>query len=104
MPARFWRTETGKKPASPRNNASDSLPRAASQIDPAASVAETHGGGDYQRRHAQGLRRVQHWVPDLRKPEVLAEIRREVALMAQHPENDAIDQWIEAAYDWTAWE
>jgi hypothetical protein len=60
-------------------------------------------GGDYERRRAQGLRRVHHWVPDLRKPEVLAEIRREVKLMAQHPENDAIDTWIEAAYDWSAW-
>jgi hypothetical protein len=47
---------------------------------------------------------VHHWVPDLRKPEVLAEIRREAVLMAQHPENDAIDEWIEAVYDWSAWE
>jgi hypothetical protein len=50
------------------------------------------------------LRLVQHWVPDLRNPKVLAEIRREAELMAQHPENDAIDTWIEAAYDWSAWE
>ena len=30
-------------------------------------------------------------------------MRREAALMAQHPENDAIDDWIEAAYDWDSW-
>jgi hypothetical protein len=47
---------------------------------------------------------VQHWVPDLRKPEALAEIRRQAESMAQHPENDAIDECIEAAYDWSAWE
>jgi hypothetical protein len=55
------------------------------------------------RLRAQGLRPVQHWVPDLRDPKVLAAIRREAKLMAQHPENDAIDAWNEAAYDWSAW-
>jgi hypothetical protein len=24
--------------------------------------------------------------------------------MAQHPENDAIDEWIEAVNDWSVWE
>ena len=56
-----------------------------------------------ERLRAQGLRPVQHWVPDLRDPKVLAEIRREMELIAQHPENDAIDAWNEAAYDWSAW-
>jgi Protein of unknown function (DUF3018) len=55
------------------------------------------------RLRAQGLRPVQHWVPDLRNPKVLAEIRREIKLMAQHPENDAIDDWIESVYDWESW-
>lgn len=56
-----------------------------------------------ERLHAQGLRPVQHWVPDLRDPKVRAEIRREAALLARHPENEAIDDWIEAAYDWDEW-
>jgi hypothetical protein len=55
------------------------------------------------RLRAQRLRRVEFWVPDLRDPKVLAEIRREAKLMAQHPENDAIDDWIEQVYDWEAW-
>jgi hypothetical protein len=42
-------------------------------------------------------------VPDLRDPKEFAEIRRQVRLMAQHPENDAIDKWIESAYDWESW-
>jgi antidote-toxin recognition MazE-like antitoxin len=46
---------------------------------------------------------VQHWVPDLRNPKVVAEIRREAKLMAQYPENDAIDDWIEAVVDWESW-
>jgi Protein of unknown function (DUF3018) len=56
-----------------------------------------------QRLRAGERRPVQHGAPDLRDPEVLAEIRREVKLMAQHPENDAIDAWNEAAYDWDDW-
>jgi hypothetical protein len=56
-----------------------------------------------ERLRAQGLRPVQHWVPDLRDPRVLAAIRREVEQMAQHPENDAIDDWIEQVYDWESW-
>ncbi|WP_235782906.1 antitoxin MazE-like protein [Bradyrhizobium murdochi] len=43
------------------------------------------------RLRAQGLRPVQHWVPDLRDPKVRADLRRQVKLMARHRENDAID-------------
>src|ERR1700690_866104 len=53
-----------------------------------------------KRLRAQGLRPVQHWVPDLRNPKVLAEIRQEAKLIAQHPANDEIDRWIESVYDW----
>jgi hypothetical protein len=52
-----------------------------------------------ERLRARGLRPVQHWVPDLRNPRVRATIRREAALLSNHPENAAIDDWIEAAYD-----
>jgi hypothetical protein len=56
-----------------------------------------------ERLRAQGLRPVQHWVPDLRDPKVLAEIREEGARMAQHPENDAIDAWLDATRDLDGW-
>jgi hypothetical protein len=55
------------------------------------------------RLRAQGLRPVQHWVADLRNPKVLKEIRREGAMLSKHPENDAIDDWIDAVYDWDSW-
>jgi hypothetical protein len=55
------------------------------------------------RLRAQGLRPVQHWVPDLRDPKVRADLCRQTKLMAQHPENEAIDAWNEAAYDWSDW-
>lgn len=57
-----------------------------------------------KRLRAQGLRPVQHWVPDLRNPRVRADLRRQGRLLAQHPENAEIDAWIEAAYDWSEWE
>jgi hypothetical protein len=53
-----------------------------------------------RRLRAQGLRPVQHWVPDLRDPRIRAEIRREAALLAKPHE---IDPWIEAAVDWSEW-
>lgn len=54
-----------------------------------------------KRLRAQGLRPIQHWVPDLRDPKVRAEIRREAKLMARPVENGALDDWIEAAIDWS---
>jgi hypothetical protein len=55
------------------------------------------------RLRAQGLRPVQHWVPDLRDPRVRADLRRQGRLLARHPENAEIDAWIERAYDWSEW-
>jgi len=34
---------------------------------------------------------------------VRAHIRREARLMAQHPEDNILNEWIEATYDWDAW-
>lgn len=56
-----------------------------------------------KRLRVQGLRPVQHWVPDLRDPKVLADLRKQARRMAQHPENGVIDDWIELVYDWEAW-
>jgi nicotinamide mononucleotide adenylyltransferase len=57
-----------------------------------------------RRLRAQGLRPVQHWVPDLRDPRVKAQIRKEAASLAKHPENDEIDRWIEAVADLSGWQ
>jgi hypothetical protein len=46
---------------------------------------------------------VQHLVRDLSHPKVRADLRRQAKLMARHPENDAMDAWNEAAYDWSEW-
>jgi len=56
-----------------------------------------------ERPPAQERPPVPFRVPDLRDPKVVADIRRQAKLMAQHPENDAIDDWIEQVVDWEAW-
>src|SRR4051812_33174248 len=55
------------------------------------------------RLRAQGLRPVQHWVPDLRDPKVKADLRRQARLLARPVEGGALDAWIEQAYDWNEW-
>lgn len=67
---------------------------------PAPKTAKERMQARRDRLRAQGLRPVQHWVPDLRDPKVLADLRRQGKLMAQHPENDEIDAWIEQVCDW----
>ena len=52
---------------------------------------------------AQGLRPVQHWVPDLRDPKVLAQIRREAAMLSRHPEDAVIDDWLDKMRDPEDW-
>ena len=71
--------------------------------EPRPKTAQERMSAHRARLRAQGLRPVQHWVPDLRDPRVLADIRRQGRLLAQHPENDAIDDWIDAVYDWSEW-
>ena len=57
-----------------------------------------------KRLRAQGLRPIQHWVPDLRDPKVRADLRRQGRLLARHPENDEIDAWIEQVHDFSGWQ
>jgi hypothetical protein len=56
-----------------------------------------------ERLRAQGLRPVQHWVPDLRDPAVVADLKRQAKLMAQHPQNAELDDWLDKAIDWDEW-
>ena len=56
-----------------------------------------------KRLHAEGLRPIQHWVPDLRDPKVKADLRRQAKLMARLVEGGALDEWIDKAYDWSEW-
>lgn len=37
----------------------------------------------------------------MRDPAYVAELRRQAALIAQHPQNAEIDDWIEQMFDWS---
>ncbi|WP_455407112.1 antitoxin MazE-like protein [Rhodopseudomonas parapalustris] len=51
----------------------------------------------------RGLQPIVRSAADMRDPQFLADLSREAAMMAQHPENDAIDDWIEANRDLRGW-
>jgi hypothetical protein len=53
---------------------------------------------------ARGLRPIQIWVPDTRKPGFDEEARRQCLAVRDDPqEKEALD-WIEKAMDYTGWE
>lgn len=56
----------------------------------------------YRRRMREaGLRPVQIWVPDLRKPEILAEYQRQARAIAEsEPAGDEIMEWLDQVRDW----
>lgn len=56
----------------------------------------------YRRRMREaGFRPVQIWIPDLRKPEVLAEYQRQARAIAESdPAGDEVIEWIDRAYEW----
>jgi hypothetical protein len=65
--------------------------------------AQTSGSILRQRLRKQSLTLRVRSVPNLRDPKVRAEVRRQGKLLAKHPENDVIDAWIDATYDWNEW-
>ncbi len=70
---------------------------------PKPQTAKQRMSARRERLRAQGLRPVQHWVPDLRDPKVLADLKRQAKLMAQHPQNAELGDWLDKAIDWDAW-
>ncbi|MGH6904038.1 MAG: antitoxin MazE-like protein [Geminicoccaceae bacterium] len=53
---------------------------------------------DYRQRMRQrGLRQVQFWVPDLRDPQVQAELRKEIRKLRNHPSTADGDMFLDAA-------
>lgn len=58
-----------------------------------------------KRMRDAGLRPVQIWVPDLRKPEILAEYKRQAKLIGESdPAGDEIQEWIDKIYEWPEYE
>lgn len=53
---------------------------------------------------AAGLRPIQLWVPDTRKPGFAAECRRQSELLRADPLENEIANWLEATADTDAWQ
>lgn len=70
---------------------------------PAAQTSVQRMAARRQRLRAQGLRPVQHWVPDLRNPKVVDDLKCQAKLMARHPQNAELDDWLDKAIDWSEW-
>ncbi len=53
---------------------------------------------DYRKRkRALGLRQITLWVPDTRSPEFRERLRREAALLRDHPSTKEGEEFVEAA-------
>lgn len=68
----------------------------------AANVAERVGRYRTNLREA-GLRPLQIWVPDTRRPGFAEECRRQSALLKDDPQESEILDWIEQATDTEGW-
>ena len=65
--------------------------------------------GERVQRHranlrAAGLRPVQIWVPDTRRPGFAQECRRQSRLLRESPDEAGTLAWLEAAADTDGWE
>ena len=54
-----------------------------------------------KRLKARGLRQIVLWVPDTRRPGFADEIRRQLTLVEERPEDREALSFIEAAGDWS---
>ncbi len=52
------------------------------------------------RRKAQGMKELRLWVPDPAQPGFAAEVKRQVALLRETPEEREALEFIETAADW----
>ncbi|HEY5214584.1 MAG TPA: antitoxin MazE family protein [Acidobacteriaceae bacterium] len=52
---------------------------------------------------ARGLRPIQIWVPDTRRPGFAEEARRQCLALDNDPQEKEIMEWIEQAQDTTGW-
>lgn len=74
----------------------------ASQPDPKIAAR------DRVRKHreslrAQGLRPIQIWIPDTRKPGFAEEARRQCLAVRNDPHEKETLDWIESAMDYSGW-
>ncbi|ADE15700.1 conserved hypothetical protein [Nitrosococcus halophilus Nc 4] len=57
-----------------------------------------------QQLRKAGLRPIQIWVPDTRRPEFQEECRRQSRMLRENPQEQKILDWLEAAADREGWD
>lgn len=57
-----------------------------------------------QQLRKAGLRPIQIWVPDTRRPEFQEECRRQSRMLQEDPQEQKILDWLEAAADREGWD
>jgi Protein of unknown function (DUF3018) len=72
------------------------MPKSHKKSPPKTARERMQARRDRLRR--EGLRPVQHWVPDLRQPRVREAIRKEMEILAQHKDREITDEWLETMY------
>ncbi|MDN3517234.1 antitoxin MazE family protein [Aquisalimonas lutea] len=50
-----------------------------------------------------GLRSIQLWVPDTRRPSFAGEARRQSAMLRDEPQEDDVLNWVDRAADTQGW-
>ena len=69
------------------------------------SMSVSERVGRYRDRlRAQGLRPVQIWVPDTRRPHFVEECRRQSLLIKNNPRDDEINEWLGKVADTDGWQ
>lgn len=58
----------------------------------------------YAGLRAPGLRPIQIWVPDTRRPRFAEECRRQSLSLRDHPEEREVGEWLEQVADHEGWE
>jgi hypothetical protein len=78
-------------------------------VDAAKQAEKKLAARERVRKHreslrARGLRPIQIWVPDTRRPGFAEEVRRQCRSLDNDPQEKEVLDWIEKAMDYTGWE
>jgi hypothetical protein len=77
-------------------------------VDKAAAEDQKRAARERVRKHrqslrAQGLRPVQIWIPDTRRPGFAEEARRQSLAVSKDPREKEVLDWIEQVMDYSGW-
>jgi hypothetical protein len=98
-PAKPKAKSSPKRKPSPKPKAK-SPPKRKPSPKPKAKSSREKVRAHRQRLRAQGLRPIQIWVPDTRSPEFAAEARRQSLAIANSPQEEEDQAFVDAISEW----